>query len=299
MARELPGGEKLDDRCVEAHRDGVFGREHRAGQALGLLPPLAGAIEVPRPRHPHVRVERAAVVEVDRAGSCRAPRPTRRCGPDRSAPSSRGSGDAKDAICFPCSAPESARGAEDRVALRHRLDLDRDRAREGALEVAAAARREARGRRGSGREGEPSGRLAVHRRDEQSAAPPAVDEARQRARERRGGALRSGLLAREGTSQSVSVGAGSQATRRAVGRTTCAPAARCGRAPSPLGPRRARRRTGSPGSVAARTSGARLVVRGSRAARAGARRRPAARTASRRGPRRSSRAGRGRPPPSP
>ena len=65
--------------------------------------------------------------------------------PERSAPSSRGNGDAKEVIRFPCSVRPRARAARRIVSPSGiGFDLDRDRAREGTFEVAAAARLESR-----------------------------------------------------------------------------------------------------------------------------------------------------------
>ena len=105
--------------------------------------------------------------------------------PERSAPSSRGSGDAKEVIRFPCSVRPRARAARRIVSPSGiGFDLDRDRARDGTFEVAAAARLESRFAEEAGERG-PSGLLAVHARDEEDVATSARDERPESARDRR------------------------------------------------------------------------------------------------------------------
>src|SRR5439155_7851118 len=67
MQSELLRGEELDDRRMEARRDDVRGADDDARLLLRLPPPFAGAIDVPRAAHLHVRVQHDLMrrVEVD------------------------------------------------------------------------------------------------------------------------------------------------------------------------------------------------------------------------------------------
>jgi hypothetical protein len=56
---------RLDDWCAEAHGDPIFDCEYDARTMLGLAPPFAHSIEVPRARHAHVRMQHDAVIPDD------------------------------------------------------------------------------------------------------------------------------------------------------------------------------------------------------------------------------------------
>ena len=56
---------RLDDRGVEADRRPAVDLDQRPHLVVRPLPALAGAVEVPRPAHPHVRVQDDAVVPLD------------------------------------------------------------------------------------------------------------------------------------------------------------------------------------------------------------------------------------------
>ncbi len=56
---------ELDDRRGEAHRGPTVDLDDRAGQLRALPPPLPGAVQVPRARHPHVGAQRGTSLEPD------------------------------------------------------------------------------------------------------------------------------------------------------------------------------------------------------------------------------------------
>ena len=67
--RRVEGGgsrlEQLDDRRIEADRDGARHLEHQAGPGRGPAPRLARPVAVPRPVHAQVRAELQPAVEPD------------------------------------------------------------------------------------------------------------------------------------------------------------------------------------------------------------------------------------------
>ena len=57
--------EKLGDRNVERDRDPVVGLDDDAHVSAAFLPSLAGPVDVPAPVHPHVRAQMQAAGEID------------------------------------------------------------------------------------------------------------------------------------------------------------------------------------------------------------------------------------------
>src|SRR5689334_4279226 len=63
VPRELVSGDELDDGRLEADRRERVRLQHGTREVRRLPPALAGPVEAPRARHPHVRLERVAALE--------------------------------------------------------------------------------------------------------------------------------------------------------------------------------------------------------------------------------------------
>ncbi len=120
METEGPRLDELRDRRVEAHRDRRRGLHdaHRAGGAA--TPSLTGSIPVPRAVHAQVRVQRQPVIEADEQVLAHRVDPVDTGAHDPLELYATGSAACGGHLSPEEHLPEHRRGAEERVALRHR-----------------------------------------------------------------------------------------------------------------------------------------------------------------------------------